>query len=267
MRTSAAANSTPPMTIIRGASSRAPAAPASSWAITVVSVLGSIRRTATSIAPPHTSPGANGSPPSASKRRRSGWPVRSTSRQSSYTSASTQPPDTFPATFPSSSTASAAPTARGALPCTATTCASAYGRPLSCQQRRVAATSRSSNSSDIDDLPVPAGSRIGSAAGQGDVLQPDGHPIERQPGGGAHGRRDRRSRREGRRLAHAAQPVRRRRVRVLEDLHAERRHVQDRRQQVVGEGRIADLPVLGDDLLQQRQAEALGRSALQLAFE
>src|SRR6266566_1369662 len=44
-----------------------------------------------------------------------GRPVAATSRATSYTAPSTQPPDTLPTTSPAADTASAAPGSRGAL--------------------------------------------------------------------------------------------------------------------------------------------------------
>ena len=66
---------------------------------------------------------------------------------------------------------------------------------------------------------------------------------QRASGRGAQRRDDGGRRGDGRRLADALQPVRRLRVGVLEHLDAHRRHVEDRRDQVVGEGRVADLAV------------------------
>ena len=45
------------------------------------------------------------------------------------------------------------------------------------------------------------------------------------------------------------------------------RHVERRRDQVVGEARVRDQAVAGPDLLHQRQAEALGGAALDLTLD
>ena len=90
---------------------------------------------------------------------------------------------------------------------------------------------------------------------------------QRAAGGGAQRRGDGGRRGDVGRLADALQPVRRLGVGVLEHLDAHRRHVEDRRQQVVGEGRVEDLAVPDLDLLEQRQPQPLRAAALDLALE
>ena len=78
---------------------------------------------------------------------------------------------------------------------------------------------------------------------------------------------DRRRRGDRRRLADPAQPVRRVRIAELEHVELDRRHVEHRRDQVVGERRVAHEPVDDLDLLHQREPEALGDAALDLALD
>ena len=83
--------------------------------------------------------------------------------------------------------------------------------------------------------------------------------------GVADRRGDRRGHRDARRLAHPLGAERRLRVGFLDEGRHHRRHVEHRRQQVVGEAGVADPPVDLDDLLHQRQPQALGDAALDLA--
>ena len=82
----------------------------------------------------------------------------------------------------------------------------------------------------------------------------------------ADGGDDRRRRRDARRLAHALGAERRHADRAPRSAMATTvGHVEERRQQVVGEAGVADAAVDLDDLLHHRQAEALGDAALDLA--
>ena len=94
-----------------------------------------------------------------------------------------------------------------------------------------------------------------------------GHARERPSGRGAHRAHHRRRRRDRRRLADALAPVRRQRVAELEHLHAHGRHVQDGRDQVVGERRVPQTRARDEDLLHQREAESLRDPALDLALD
>ena len=80
----------------------------------------------------------------------------------------------------------------------------------------------------------------------------------------AHRGDDRGGRCDRRRLGDAVEPVGRVRLGELEDLGAHRRHVEDRRNQVVGEGGVAKAAVGELDLLHQREPEPLGDPALDL---
>ena len=71
--------------------------------------------------------------------------------------------------------------------------------------------------------------------------------------------------RDARRLADALGAERRLRVGLLDERGHDVGHVEERRQQVVGEAGVADAPVDLDDLLHHRQPEALGDAALDLA--
>src|SRR5579875_2287208 len=79
--------------------------------------------------PPQVRPTANASSSEYPKLHRRGVPVSNTSRAAVTTAPSTHPPDTDPATSPSSLTAMAAPGPRGPEPTTSTTRASATLRP------------------------------------------------------------------------------------------------------------------------------------------
>src|SRR5438093_2410564 len=100
-----------------------------------------------------------------------------------------------------------------------------------------------------------------------DVLGPDRNPCQRPAGRLAQARNDGRRRRDVGRLAHALEPVRGFGVRVLEQLYAHGRHVEDRRQQVVRERGVEHLAVVDLNLLEQRDAQPLGAAALDLALE
>src|SRR3954451_24240396 len=98
----------------------------------------------------------------------------------------------------------------------------------------------------------------------GDVFGPDGHAAQRQTarlpdrGGGRRTGRDRRG------LTDAAHAVWRVRVGVLEYLALHRWHVENGRDQVVGERRVPDHAVLHYDLLHQGEAHALRAPALDM---
>src|SRR5205814_3223185 len=70
---------------------------------------------------------------------------------------------------------------------------------------------------------------------KGQVVGPDRHAIDRPPGGRSHRGRDGRARRDRRRLADTLQAVGRVRIAELEHVHPHRGHVEDGREQVVGE--------------------------------
>src|SRR5581483_4350162 len=86
----------------------------------------------------------------------------------------------------------------------------------------------------------------------------------RAPGGVAERRDDGGGRDDRRRLPDALHAVGRVGLRVLDQLADHRRHVERRRDQVVGEARVRDQAVARLDLLHQREAEPLGRPALDL---
>ena len=86
-------------------------------------------------------------------------------------------------------------------------------------------------------------------------------------GRGAERGDDRGGRDDGRRLADALHAVGRAGLRILDQLGDDRRHVERRRDQVVGEARVRDQAVARPDLLHQREAEALGGATLDLALD
>src|SRR3954471_14502056 len=109
--------------------------------------------------------------------------------------------------------------------------------------------------------------RSAGAVQPDDVLGPDGDALQLAPGGRAQGGGHRGRGRDVGGLAHALEAVRRLGIGVLQDLHPHGRHVEHGGQEVVGERRVEDLPVADLDLLEQREAEALRRPALDLALE
>ena len=88
-----------------------------------------------------------------------------------------------------------------------------------------------------------------------------------RPGRVAQRGDDRRGRHDRRRLADALHAVGRVRLRLLDELGHDRRHVERRRDQVVREARVRDHAVARQDLLHHREAEPLRRAALDLALD
>jgi hypothetical protein len=86
-------------------------------------------------------------------------------------------------------------------------------------------------------------------------------------GGGAHGRGDGGRCDDGGRLANALDAIRRVGLGFIDEHRLDRRHVERRRQQVVGEARVPDHAVLYLELLHQREADALRGAALDLAVD
>lgn len=103
-----------PATTVATATAR-PAAMSSRTAGSSGKVAGETGSTKTSMVPPQVRPTAKASSSLIPYWCSCGVIVRTTSRATSYTAASTHPPDTLPATSPSADTAIAAPGGRGAL--------------------------------------------------------------------------------------------------------------------------------------------------------
>src|SRR2546430_4057451 len=97
-----------------------------------------------------------------------------------------------------------------------------------------------------------------------DIVGADRHAIELLTRRGADRRNDRRRARYGRRLADPLGAVWRVGMRILDELGHHRRHVERRRQQVIGEGRVAHEPVAKLHLLHHREPEALCDAAFDL---
>ena len=114
---------------------------------------------------------------------------------------------------------------------------------------------------------VAAGDRDEALHKPDHVIGPERDARQRPAGRRADRGHDRGRRGDRRRLADPAQPVRRVRVAELEDVELDRRHVEHRRDQVVGEGRVAHEAVDDLDLLHQREAEPLRDAALDLPLD
>jgi hypothetical protein len=91
-----------------------PAAMSSATACSCGKVICDIGSAKMSMIPPQVSPTANASSSLTPYRCNSARPLATTSLASSYTAASTHPPDTDPATVPSGETSMVAPGGRGA---------------------------------------------------------------------------------------------------------------------------------------------------------
>src|ERR1700716_3836317 len=108
-------------------------------------------------------------------------------------------------------------------------------------------------------------SRLGILVGD-DVLGAHWNPCELTAGGGADRSDDCRAGGDGGRSPLSFQAVGRVRVAQLENVHPERRHVENRRKKIVGEGWVADDSVLDLDLLHHSKTESLRGAALELAL-
>src|SRR6266545_5664063 len=100
-----------------------------------------------------------------------------------------------------------------------------------------------------------------------DIVRANGHARQVATGRVAERRDDGGRRDHRRRLTDALHAIGRAWLRILDELRDDRRHVERRRDEVVGEVRVEDLPVPGLDLLHQRQPEPLGGATLDLAFD
>src|SRR6266487_4420269 len=100
-----------------------------------------------------------------------------------------------------------------------------------------------------------------------DIVRADRDASQGASGRVAERGDDRRGRDDRRRLADALHPVGGVRLRILDELRDDRRHVERRRDQVIREVGVEDAAVPGLDLLHQREAETLGGAALDLALD
>src|SRR2546429_4040466 len=98
--------------------------------------------------PPQVRPTANASESLTPYRCRTGTPVSTTSRASSYTAPSTHPPETLPTAVPSAPTSIVAPGGRGADRQVATTVATPTGASAAHQRCSSSSTSRTGDHPD-----------------------------------------------------------------------------------------------------------------------
>src|ERR687898_1930420 len=125
---------------------------------------------------------------------------------------------------------------------------------------------------EASDAGVPAAARLRRPARRllgdaHDLLRLHGHPCELPTGGVTQGGDYGGGRGYGRGLADALEAVGGLGVGELQDLRPHGRHVEDRGDQVVGEGGILDLTLLYLDLLEQGEPEPLRYATLDLALQ